>query len=183
MVQTSATSAFGFLRALREISAPPRLVPLAACEDTLMPPLQIRDATDDDLPGILRVLAASGIDGGRSFSLAEARAHLTQIRARSNYRLLAAVTANEVVGTYSLILVDKLGKRGTPSGVVEDVAVDPARQGQGIGRAMMAHALEECRKAGCYKLALSSNVKRPDAHRFYESLGFERHGYSFAVFL
>ena len=43
---------------------------------------------------------------------------------------------------------------------------------QGIGRAMMAHALEECRKAGCYKLALSSNVQRANAHRFYESLGF-----------
>jgi GNAT superfamily N-acetyltransferase len=66
---------------------------------------------------------------------------------------------------------------------VEDVAVAPERQGQGIGRAMMEHALAECRKAGCYKLALSSNVKREGAHRFYESLGFERHGYSFAVFL
>jgi GNAT superfamily N-acetyltransferase len=40
------------------------------------------------------------------------------------------------------------------------VGVAPQRQGQGIGRAMMAHALEECRKAGCYKLALSTNVKR-----------------------
>jgi GNAT superfamily N-acetyltransferase len=67
--------------------------------------------------------------------------------------------------------------------VVEDVAVAPSRQGQGIGRAMMAHAIEECRKAGCYKLALSSNVKRAAAHKFYESLGFERHGYSYAVFL
>jgi hypothetical protein len=48
---------------------------------------------------------------------------------------------------------------------------------------MTAHALEECRKAGCYKPALSSNVKREGAYRFYESLGFERHGYSYAVFL
>jgi len=35
---------------------------------------------------------------------------------------------------------------------------------------MMEHAIAECRKAGCYKLALSSNVKREGAHRFYESL-------------
>jgi hypothetical protein len=33
------------------------------------------------------------------------------------------------------------------------------------------------------KLALSSNVRRVYAHRFYETLGFERHGLSFAVFL
>jgi len=53
--------------------------------------------------------------------------------------------------------------------------------GRGIGRAMMEHAREECCKAGCYKFALSSNLNREDAHRFYDSLGFERHGYSFRV--
>jgi len=148
-----------------------------------MAKIEIRDASDGDLPGILRVLAESGIDGGRSFTLEEARVHLARIRSWPGFRLLVAFADGEIAGTYTLVIMDKLGKRGTPAGVVEDVAVAPERQGQGIGRAMMAHALEECRKAGCYKLALSSNAKRTDAHRFYESLGFERHGYSFAVFL
>jgi GNAT superfamily N-acetyltransferase len=148
-----------------------------------MATIKIRDAADGDLPGILRVLAESGIDGGRSFTLEEARVHLARIRSWPGFRLLVAFADGEIAGTYTLVIMDKLGKRGTPAGVVEDVAVAPECQGQGIGRAMMAHALEECRKAGCYKLALSSNAKRTDAHRFYESLGFERHGYSFAVFL
>jgi len=147
-----------------------------------MAELEIRDATDDDLPGILRVLADSGIDGGKSFTVEEAREHYARIKSWPNFRLLAVLSDGEVVGTYSLVIMDKLGKRGTPAGVVEDVAVSPSRQGQGIGRAMMAHALEECRKAGCYKLALSSNVKRKSAHEFYESLDFERHGYSYVVF-
>ena len=148
-----------------------------------MAQIEIRDALDADLPGILRILADSGIDSGSSFELDEARAHLARIRAWPKFRLLVAVADGEIVGTYLLLIMDKLGKRGTPSGVVEDVAVAPARQGQGIGRAMMAHAIEECRKAGCYKLALSSNVNREDAHRFYESLGFSRHGYSYVTFL
>jgi ribosomal protein S18 acetylase RimI-like enzyme len=147
-----------------------------------MSKIEVRDATDADLPGILLVMAESGIDGGKSFDVSEAREHLARIRQWPNFRLLAAVIDGEVVGTYSLVIMDKLGKRGTPAGVVEDVAVLPARQGQGIGRAMMDHAVAECREAGCYKLALSSNVKRGEAHRFYESLGFERHGYSYAVF-
>jgi GNAT superfamily N-acetyltransferase len=46
---------------------------------------------------------------------------------------------------------------------------------------MMEHARDACRRAGCYKLALSSNLKRADAHRFYDSLGFERHGFSFVT--
>lgn len=142
--------------------------------------LDIRAAVDGDIPGILRVLADSGIDGGKSFTVEEAREHWSRVRV-PNVRLMAAVTDGEVVGTYVLMVLDKLGKRGARVGVVEDVAVAPGRQGQGIGRAMMAHAMEECRKAGCYKLALSSNVRRTAAHRFYESLGFERHGYSFVV--
>jgi GNAT superfamily N-acetyltransferase len=147
-----------------------------------MPRIEIRDARDGDLQGVMRVLAESGIDDGVSFTLDEAREHLQHMRCSPNFRLLVLLADGVIAGTYSLWIMDKLGKRGTPAGVVEDVAVLPGMQGQGIGRAMMEHALAVCREAGCYKLALSSNVKRAPAHRFYESLGFERHGYSFAVF-
>lgn len=143
--------------------------------------VEIRDASEDDLPAVLRVLAESGIDGGESFTLAEAREHFARIRQRPGFRLLVASLEGEIVGTYVLQIMEKLGKRGAPAGVVEDVAVLPSRQGHGIGRAMMEHAREACRAAGCYKLALSSNLRRGDAHRFYDSLGFERHGFSFVT--
>jgi len=147
-----------------------------------MATIEIGDAVDGDLAGVLRVLAESGIDGGSSFTVEEAREHLARIRQWPNFRLFVVRVDGQIAGTYSLVIMDKLGKRGTPAGVVEDVAVSPAMQGRGVGRAMMEHAIGECRKAGCYKLALSSNVKRGPAHKFYESLGFERHGFSFAVF-
>jgi GNAT superfamily N-acetyltransferase len=143
--------------------------------------VEVRDACEGDLPAVLRILADSGIDGGESFTLEEARDHFARIRQRPGFRLLVAVVEGEVAGTYALAIMEKLGKRGTPAGVVEDVAVLPSRQGQGIGRAMMEHAREACRRAGCYKLALSSNLRREGAHRFYDSLGFERHGFSFVT--
>jgi GNAT superfamily N-acetyltransferase len=46
---------------------------------------------------------------------------------------------------------------------------------------MMEYAIDVCRKNGCYKMALSSSLKRERAHQFYENLGFEKHGYSFHV--
>ena len=146
-----------------------------------MTQVEIRDACEGDLGGVLRVLAESGLDGGESFTLEEAREQFARIRQRPGFRLLIAVADGEIAGTYTLLIMEKLGKRGTPAGVVEDVAVLPSRQGQGIGRAMMEHAREACRQAGCYKLALSSNLRREDAHRFYDSLGFERHGFSFVT--
>ena len=77
--------------------------------------------------------------------------------------------------------MDNLGECGTPSGVVEDVVVEPEFQRRGVGRAMMQHALSLCRQKGCYKMMLSSNLARTAAHAFYESLGFEKHGYSFRI--
>jgi GNAT superfamily N-acetyltransferase len=141
----------------------------------------IRQASEADLEGVLRAYSKAGIDSEQPFNLEEARSHFQRFAAYPSYRLFVAVQDETVVGVYSLIILDNLAKRGRAAGVVESVAVLPERQGQGIGRAMMRHAMEECRKAGCYKLTLSSNLKREAAHRFYDSLGFERHGYSFLV--
>ncbi|RCX22431.1 hypothetical protein DFQ59_11844 [Thioalbus denitrificans] len=35
--------------------------------------------------------------------------------------------------------------------------------------------------SGCYKLMLSSSVRREAAHRFHASPGYERYGYAFTV--
>ena len=98
-----------------------------------------------------------------------------------DYTLYVAEQERAIVGTFALLVMDNLGHLGAPSGIVEDVVVAPDRQSSGIGRAMMHFAMERCREKRCYKLVLSSNAKRTRAHAFYESLGFERHGYSFRV--
>jgi GNAT superfamily N-acetyltransferase len=95
--------------------------------------------------------------------------------------LFVALDGDAVVGTYALLVMHNLAHRGMPSAIAEDVVVAADRQGQGVGRHMMAHAVAEARAAGCYKLALSSNRKRVQAHAFYESLGFAQHGLSFVI--
>lgn len=141
----------------------------------------IRQASEIDLPAILEAYSKAGIDGGITFTLDEAKEHFARFAQYPSYRIFVAESDGDVVGTYALAILDNLAKRGAPCGVVEDVAVMPAHQGQGVGRAMMEHAREQCRLAGCYKLTLSSNLSREGAHRFYDSLGFQRHGYSFLM--
>jgi GNAT superfamily N-acetyltransferase len=46
---------------------------------------------------------------------------------------------------------------------------------------MMRAAMDLAAAKGAYKLALSSNLRRLDAHRFYDGMGFKRHGYSFST--
>lgn len=144
-------------------------------------PLLIREATETDLPDVLGLYAQPDLDDGDVLPLAQAREILARFKRYPDYKLYVAVDGDELVGSLALLVMDNLGHVGTPSGVVEDVVVEPSRQGQGIGRQMVAFALERCGQGGCYKLALSSSLKRERAHRFYESLGFERHGYSFRV--
>jgi GNAT superfamily N-acetyltransferase len=141
----------------------------------------IREASEADLAAILRTYAEARIESGAGFTLEEAREHFARFRQYPYYRIFVAEAGGTFVGTYALLIMDNLAKRGARSGVVEDVAVSPAWQGHGVGRAMMEHAREQCRAKGCYKLTLSSNLKREAAHRFYDALGFERHGYSFRV--
>jgi hypothetical protein len=42
-----------------------------------------------------------------------------------------------------------------------------------------AHAAEVARTAGCRDLELTTNLRRADAHAFYEALGLERTSYKF----
>jgi GNAT superfamily N-acetyltransferase len=141
----------------------------------------VREATESDLLRILAIYRDSGLDVERSLDLADAQRLFRKMSSYPSYGVYVAESDGEVVGTFALLIMDNLANGGVPSGVVEDVAVARAAQGQGIGRAMMRFALDECRRHGCYKMLLSSNIMRPEAHRFYEALGFEKHGYSFRV--
>ncbi len=114
-------------------------------------------------------------------SLERAEAIFGKMKNYPDYKVYVAIFRGEVVGTFALLIMDNLAHMGVPSGVVEDVVVREGLQGQGIGKQMMGLAMDICRTKGCYKLALSSNLKRKAAHSFYESLGFEKHGYSFLV--
>lgn len=146
--------------------------------------LHIREASTDDLPQVLALYAQPGLDDVQVLDVERAREIHAQFARYPNYKLFVACNAEapeQVLGSYALLVMHNLAHMGTPSAIAEDVVVTTAFRGQGIGRQMMAHAMEQARAAGCYKLALSSNSKRERAHAFYDNLGFQRHGYSFVI--
>ena len=140
-----------------------------------------REASKTDLSEILRLYAQPDLDDGKVLPLSEAERIFERMARYPDYKIYVAAFTNHIVGTFAVLIMDNLGHLGTPSAVIEHVAVDPEWQGRGLGKMMMHYALEMASKAGCYKAVLSSNLKRHRAPSFYESLGFERHGYSFRV--
>lgn len=146
---------------------------------------KIRLATEGDLPRIVELLAQlSPEDVGRedTSSPLPYNYHLVfREMAQGKQHLLVAESRGKLIGTLVLVVVPNLSHKGTPYGIIENVVVDEKYRSKGIGEALITRAVDEARKAGCYKVTLTSNKRRTDAHRFYERLGFSRTHEAFRI--
>lgn len=57
---------------------------------------------------------------------------------------------------------------------IEDVVVDGAARGRGVGEALTRAMLDRARELGCRTVDLTSRPSREAANRLYQRLGFER---------
>lgn len=140
--------------------------------------MEIRELEQNDLPDYLNLLKV--LDEHNSMSLTEAEQLVGKIRCYPYYKIFLILNEEgQITGTFSLIICDNFGHGGLKFAIVENVVVHPEFRSQGIGKAMMLKAREIASENNCYKLMLSSNETRTEAHSFYENIGFERHGVSF----
>jgi hypothetical protein len=84
--------------------------------------IQIRTATDADLPSIL-ALYVQVEDDGRVLSVEEARPIFARMRSYPDYKVYVATLDGSIVGTFALLIMENLAHKGAPSGVLEDVVV------------------------------------------------------------
>ncbi|MCL2768089.1 MAG: GNAT family N-acetyltransferase [Synergistaceae bacterium] len=140
----------------------------------------IRIAEEKDLPEILALYLLVENDD-KILTVDDARVIFNKMRSYPDYNVYVAEVDGKIAGTFALAIMDNLAHMGSKSGLIEDVVVAESFQGQGIGKQMMMFAVEICKGKSCYKVALSSNLKRKDAHKFYEKIGFKIHGYSFTM--
>ncbi len=104
-----------------------------------------------------------------------------EIQQTRDYYIYLASLENKVIGTFSLLFMPTMMHPGFhKSAILDSVAIDSDYRGKGWGTKMVQKALEISADAGCYKVTLSSSIKRDRAHKFYESLGFKQHGWSFS---
>ena len=78
-----------------------------------------------------------------------------------------------IIGTLQLTFIPGLSRNGAKRGQIEAVRIVSDRRGGKLGEAMFAWAIRECRERGCSLVQLTTDKARPDAHRFYDRLGFE----------
>jgi len=138
--------------------------------------LKIRLATIEDVPAIRALLADDDLGRTREDlsekGLERCLKAFAAIDADPFNRLYVAEDEGRIVGTYQVTYIPYLSRGGNERAHIEAVRVASDRRGEGIGRAMMRHALDNARSRGCLMAQLTSDRTREDAHRFYESLGF-----------
>ena len=132
-----------------------------------------RDARREDVPAIVALLADDVLGAGREAAPDEAYlAAFEQVQSDPRSTLIVAEEDGQVAGTLQLSLLPGLSRHGMLRAQIEGVRVAAPHRGQGLGRAMIEWAIGQAREHGCGLVQLTSDKRRHDAVRFYESLGF-----------
>jgi GNAT superfamily N-acetyltransferase len=140
--------------------------------------MDFRIAERADVPAVLHLLADDDLSRERGFGVvpedvdAAIWAAFEAIDADPRNELIVADDGGAVVGTMQLTFLPGLSRGGAERLQIEAVRVRADLRGRGLGRRMMAYAVDRARERGCRMVQLTTDKRRTDAHRFYASLGF-----------
>jgi ribosomal protein S18 acetylase RimI-like enzyme len=134
--------------------------------DDVVISVEAAESVDD---GLVAAVAALIPQLSRS-SPAPSKEALSRIVADPDATLFVARDEERVVGMLTLITFE------IPTAVrawIEDVVVDEAGRGQGVGAALVQAALERSAERGARTVDLTSRPDREAANRLYVRMGFE----------
>lgn len=142
-----------------------------------MSKLNIRLAAETDVNAIRALLGDDKLGQNREdMSAVGLQAYIKAYHAIANSpdnQLWVAELDGEIVGTWQSTYIPYLSRGGNTRCLIEAVRTASTCRGQGIGQQMMIYALDQARARGCAMAQLTTDKTRPDAHRFYEKLGFK----------
>ena len=140
-----------------------------------MTEVTIRSAMQEDLPRLLELYRH--LHPQDPPLEADVAAHVWSTMLASGFlTVTVAQAADLLVSSCTLAIVPNLSRGGRPYGVIENVVTHADHRQQGLGRQVLAHALDLAWKANCYKVSLATGSKREATLRFYQGAGFLRGG-------
>lgn len=129
---------------------------------------QIRLAIPADASAVARLSSEWGYTSSEDLT----RARLGQLLTSPSHLAIVADMAGTLVGWATAEIRLSLGS--DPRVEITGLVVAGERRRAGIGRLLVAGIEHWTLEKGCCELFLRSNVSRPEAHPFYERLGYDR---------
>jgi GNAT superfamily N-acetyltransferase len=134
--------------------------------------MRVRKARETDLDGITRLYACL-----HPHHLAEpnseAEVSWRKIVNSRTSTIFVAELDGLLVSTCMVAVLPSFAKAGRPIGVIEHVVTLEEFRGRGFARDTMSAAISYAWQRSCGKLLLLSGANRLEAHKMYESLGFD----------
>ncbi len=106
---------------------------------------------------------------------------IKQVKKKDSYSIYISIwdKNKKVAWSYVYVLTNEL--HDEPFGLLENVYVEEDYRGSGIGTKIVKESISAAKKAGCYKLIGTSRTPKKKLHKFYEGLGFTKHGFEFRM--
>ena len=134
--------------------------------------LTIRVAEMNDAAALAQLMCELGYETTKS----EMQMRMERIAADECYRTFVAVLNGKVCGMIGTLTCPSY-EHNDPGGRILALATLSTMRRRGIGRALIATAEKDFAHRGIRRVALNTRLAREDAHKFYESLGYERNGW------
>lgn len=136
--------------------------------------MEIAALTEQDLPALAKLFEQFR---GETSSLDTMRATLAKLVENPDYVLLAAKQDDHLVGFAMGVICGELYGNGGPFMVAEDVIVHKDQRRTGVGSALMSTLEQRAVERDCCQIIFVTETDRTEAHRFYESLGYDPDAY------
>jgi len=136
--------------------------------------LTIRAAEMNDAAALAQLMCELGYETTKS----EMQIRMDRIATDERYRTFVAVRDGKVWGMIGTVTSPSYEHNDLGGRILALVTSKTMRR-RGIGRALIAAAEKDFVQKGIRRIALDTKLTREDAHRFYESLGYERNGWRF----
>jgi ribosomal protein S18 acetylase RimI-like enzyme len=134
----------------------------------------IRVAEMSDAAALAQLMCELGYETTKS----EMQMRVGRIAADDRYRTFVAVRDGKVCGMIGTV-TSLSYEHNDSSGRILALAILSTMRRCGIGRALIATAETDFAQRGIRRVALNTHLTREEAHKFYESLGYERNGFRF----
>ena len=139
--------------------------------------IRFRIATKHDLERIVEMLADDVLGSKRERNerpLPDSYIKAYQaITADPNNELLVACRGDEVIGVQQITFTPYITHQGGWRATIEGVRTSSSERGKGLGKELIRFGIQRAKERGCHLVQLTTDKKREDALRFYESLGFK----------
>ena len=139
--------------------------------------LQYREATADDIESLVKLLADDPLGTTREDTSSPINPHYIDafhhINNDPNNKLMIVEHEDSLVGMLQLTFIPYLTHTGSWRCLIEGVRIAENFRGMGMGSKFIRWAIDDARSKGCSIVQLTSDKQRPEAIKFYESLGFK----------